>query len=103
MKGKIILAEAKNGELGGFLVVDRPQGTRSQYCHFQEGNVRCGDWCPLFGEPYHATLYYYEGTPVLSTATSIKICHGKTITFEGFTDERKSENAQPASKEPITT
>lgn len=36
----------------GHLHIGRREGLVAQYCPRAQENVRCGDWCPLFGEPF---------------------------------------------------
>lgn len=48
--------------------------------------TECGDWCPLFGEPYPPT----ECRNPFSFA-SLSLCH-KTLIFDEFTDEREETN-----------
>lgn len=35
----------------GCLRIERKGIIRDVYCYHQPGQVRCGDWCPLFQEP----------------------------------------------------
>lgn len=41
------------------------------------GNDWCGNWCPQFSEPVKE-----------NRQTKIEICHGKTLDFNEFKDER---------------
>lgn len=43
---------------------------------------RCGDWCPLFGEPLNTT-----GSGIPEQVT-LQLCHGKTLAFDSFADDR---------------
>ena len=36
---------------GGILKIKRGGKMATQMCPFAEGEARCGDWCPLFGNP----------------------------------------------------
>ena len=75
MKGKI--------NIGGFLEILRGDGMEKQYCPFRHTVSRCGDWCPLFGEPREAAN--------LSTANyHVDLCR-KGLFFTEFTDERGRE------------
>jgi len=64
----------------GCLWVRRGNELKMQFCPFQslEEDVYCGDWCPLFGEPF-----------ILFDAT-LKICQDKELRcqIEEFIDER---------------
>ncbi len=35
----------------GFLQILRGAEYKYQYCPYGEASFRCGDWCPLFGQP----------------------------------------------------
>lgn len=63
----------------GCLEIDRKIKFVEQYCPVSQNDVRCGDWCPLFGEPE------YE-----DDATVLVICQNKVLLFEKetFLDER---------------
>jgi hypothetical protein len=76
MKGKI--------DENGWLWIERAGEMKAQECPCAPESSRCGDWCPLFGEPYRYTLE--KGTP----ATAIDICQA-VLVFEEFEDERMEE------------
>jgi len=48
----------------------------------------CGDGCPHFGEPVNITtkIPYTDGE---RGYVELKLCHGKTLSFDTFKDERK--------------
>ena len=74
MKGRI--------DRDGWLYVGRAGYEKAQLCPFgYTGEIRCGDWCPHFGEPAPV----WEGAK-----TKIEICHGRCLIFDkrGLTDER---------------
>ena len=71
-------------EKKGFLWLRRAEEWREQYCPFATaGYFRCGDWCPLFGEP----SFYNEGE---DKTVYIEICNGGTLgcLAKDFVDER---------------
>ena len=37
----------------GFLYLERPDGCKPCFCPYASPNmtIRCGDWCPQFGQP----------------------------------------------------
>lgn len=74
MKGKV--------DEGGFLHIERAGKYVLQYCPFSSGGevaVKCGHWCPLFGEPE-----FIDGHPRLS------LCR-KVLEFVSLVDERGQE------------
>ncbi len=87
----------------GNLYIERVRGENAQICPFHDhDNVfygrfyRCGDWCPLFGEPYpHTERRNHFNALDLSTEltgkTALSLCH-KTLIFDEFTDEREETN-----------
>jgi hypothetical protein len=91
----------------GHLMLGR-QGVSHVYCPFNtteivsgtEGNVQCGDWCALFGEPeseqvppskkgdaFLRQLFADEPTG----RTILHLCQGVVHVFDEFTDERSAE------------
>ena len=68
------------------------------YCPFQQTDLRgkdvpCGDWCPLFGEPYPHTerrnpFNALDLSTELTGKTALSLCH-TTLIFDEFTDERE--------------
>jgi len=79
-KGKI--------EKSGCLQIERAGKLKDQDCPFNSEAVRCGDHCPLFGEPEQ----YLDGTNGREhTGWSLKICQDRELRFETFTDERGKE------------
>lgn len=94
MKGRI----DKDGTL--YIKRDsRHDGTT--YCPFQQTNlwgkdVMCGDWCPLFGEPYPHTeranpANGLDRRMVETGQTVLMLCQTALI-FDEFTDEREETN-----------
>lgn len=69
MKGKI--------DKDGLLEIERGGKIKSAKCPF-DFSARCGDWCAKFGEP----LSHVTGRKM------IEICHGQTLYFDEFEDER---------------
>lgn len=78
MKGKI--------DINGWLRIERGGKEKLQECPytqktFQVNNLTmrepCGDWCPLFGEPFKSF-----------GKTTIELCR-ITLQFDDFTDERE--------------
>lgn len=67
MKGKITNE--------GRLYILRGDRYKAQHCPHSFN--RCGDWCPLFGEPVERPLIY----------TTLDLCR-KKLSFDGFKDER---------------
>ena len=73
----------------GELIVERAGRMHAQYCPFTTTKravlgggviverVRCGDWCPLFGEPQQE-----------KDGRWLELCHGKMWHFDEITDER---------------
>ena len=62
----------------GILWIERAGVLKEQFCPFDPGDgddkcVMCGDWCPLFGEPFDGGL---------------TICQGRTLRGE-IADERR--------------
>jgi hypothetical protein len=58
--------------------------------------TECGDWCPLFGEPYPHTerrnpFSALDLSTELTGKTALSLCH-KTLIFDEFTDEREETN-----------
>lgn len=71
MKGKI--------DKSGSLQIHRASRMRSQICpHSHFRGVKCGDWCPLFGEPFN---------PNSEFNTKLILCN-TTLYFSEFVDER---------------
>jgi len=103
MKGKI--------DKDGNMCIERDsRHDGAVYCPFQQTNfwgkdVMCGDWCPLFGEPYPHTerrksrkrrergeAGRREGLSTeLTGKTALSLCH-TTLIFDEFTDEREETN-----------
>lgn len=65
----------------GSLVLERAGVIKTQACPRDptEGGCDCGDWCPLFGDPY-------KGTNDLSC---LKLCDGAIWGFSDFKYHRK--------------
>ena len=71
MKGKV--------DEGGFLHIERAGKYVLQYCPFSSGGevaVKCGHWCPLFGEP--------RGERCAGEEIKLDICK-KTLFFSELT------------------
>lgn len=95
MKGKI--------DKNGWLTIERSDTERPQLCPVAAYNPdidfsRCGDWCPLFGEPVTSTTEYItydekgttnaSSTPHKTCLTTLQVCNNRTLIFDEFTDER---------------
>lgn len=67
----------------GYLNIERAGKMAAQDC--PATHARCGDWCPLFGEPYR-----WGGENGPDTVMRIELCGGKTLICApaDFTDER---------------
>jgi hypothetical protein len=66
----------------GYLHIERAGKMVGQGCAFggstpEVGLLRCGDWCPHFGEVD------------VGRALILNICHGTVLYFGTLTDERK--------------
>lgn len=84
----------------GNLYIERVRGENAQICPFHDhDNVfygrfyRCGDWCPLFGEPYPHTeranpTNGLDRRMVETGQTVLMLCQTALI-FDEFTDERE--------------
>lgn len=72
MKGKI--------SVYGFLEIERVGDMKRQFCPMGRGEYSCGDWCPMFEEPYVSKIH---GNTVVS------ICANRQLCFSDFEDERK--------------
>ena len=89
MKGKIWI--------DGHLMILRGREMSPQNCPYAQAiGTTCGDWCPLFGEPYpHTERRNHFNALDLSTEltgkTALSLCH-KTLIFDEFTDEREETN-----------
>jgi len=70
----------------GFLEIERAGKIKSQFCAVSRLTSRCGDWCPLFGEPKRQS--YREGREV---EDCIHICGSRILSGE-IIDERKRED-----------
>ena len=90
MKGKI--------DSQGFLHIERAGVMKEQLCPFQSLDTNplygkeCGDWCPLFGEPYtwEKCKLDKNNDKVYVNMISINICNRHDFEFElnDLTDER---------------
>ena len=83
MKGKIWI--------NGHLMILRGREMSPQNCPYAPAT--CGDWCPLFGEPYPHTCARsaLDLSTELTGKTALSLCH-KTLIFDEFTDEREGGN-----------
>lgn len=82
-----------NGKIDtkGMLEIERSGKYKEQDCPFHYDNhgfeKGCGDWCSQFGEP-KKDIETVQGQNQFSD-TSLEICHGKTLYFNEFKDERE--------------
>jgi hypothetical protein len=86
----------------GKLAIERRSGMRAQGCpmgdhnaHPGYGYTRCGDWCPLFGEPQQVPVYKMKFMDIVvddskPMQTEIELCK-RTLTFTEFSDEREGK------------
>jgi len=69
----------------GILLIKRDQEFKQQLCCRQKitgtGDIKCGDWCPLFGEPQATT----DKRRKIEMQT-MTLCHGSLTGF--ITDKR---------------
>ena len=75
MKGKI--------DDNGTLSIERAGRMKEMECALIRERW-CSDNCPHFGEPYKD-----DGGQITIGNSKLDICHGKTLLFDSFTDERK--------------
>ncbi len=71
-----------NGKINkyGALEFERGSLMKKQYCPLKNIECECGDWCPLFAEPYR----------ILNTQLGkfeLQLCN-QTLYFDQLTDER---------------
>ena len=72
----------------GQLHISRNGVLKPQFCPFDVANeatqAKCGDWCPLFGEPerYGLTAILADGTKVEPTTFCMQLCHSKFLEGE---------------------
>ena len=88
MKGKIWI--------DGHLMILRGREMSPQNCPYAQRHTPCGDWCPLFGEPYPHTeranpTNGLDRRMVETGQTVLMLCQTALI-FDEFTDERKANN-----------
>jgi hypothetical protein len=74
MKGKI--------DINGWLYIERAGEIKEQICPINHADINCGDWRPLFQEPY-----YYTDEESHIVFTVLKICK-QSIFFKQLEDER---------------
>jgi hypothetical protein len=80
MKGKI--------DKEGVLLIERAGKIKGQYCcSTSTREVACCDMCPQFGEP-EGEGYWVDDSNVRHDQASINICHGRSLCFSDFIDER---------------
>lgn len=74
MKGKI--------DTEGMLSIERKDKTKRQWCPYDssEYTSRCGDYCPLFGEPYLCVD--------VTGKIAIQLCR-RRILFDELEDQRE--------------
>lgn len=74
-----------NGKIDktGKLWIERAGKMKPQDCpyHPEQGVVRCGDWCPMFGEPNRMEH---------SGRIHVEVCR-RLLVFDTFEDERGKE------------
>ena len=63
----------------GNLEIKRAGAFVACYCPFMFESAECGHWCPKFGEISYSSQY---------EDNRLEICHGQTLNFDTFTDER---------------
>jgi hypothetical protein len=70
----------------GWLYVSRKGLMTGQYCPFSAGgdDSKCGDWCPLFGEPRSTGVHNNHTHEEYYT---LEVCK-RILEFDSFTDER---------------
>jgi len=84
----------------GYLEIERAGTPRLQICPMvmSRGLVRkdllhkdipCGDWCPLFGEPYDVKIKSEQDSSILVYKFYIELCSGRILRLKGIEDERK--------------
>jgi len=88
MKGKIWI--------DGHLMILRGREMSPQNCPYAQRHTPCGDWCPLFGEPYPHTeranpTNGLDRRMVETGQTVLMLCQTALI-FDEFTDEREGGN-----------
>jgi len=87
MKGKIWI--------DGHLMILRGREMSPQNCPYAQRHTPCGDWCPLFGEPYphtkRANPNGLDRRMVETGQTVLMLCQTALI-FDEFTDEREGGN-----------
>ena len=74
-----------NGKISktGLLRIERGTKEQHQQCPYQQDDVRCGDWCPLFGEP--SVIEITDGKP---SSTALELCR-RILYFRTLIDDRK--------------
>lgn len=83
----------------GHLWIERKGKMKQQKCpYFSEYEKSCGDWCPMFGEPYFAKAYLDKGKDVQlekGDAVTLNLCEHYWEGAENqFTDEREGPDEQ---------
>ena len=80
----------------GWLEIERAGKFKQQLCpHGSSDEERCGDWCPLFGEPFFETISKLEDKKIVS----LSLC--KTIIYcdtDEFRDERNNAGEEAGSQ-----
>lgn len=71
-------------DVGGYLHLERKCEMKQQLCPQSDNDAICGDWCPLFGEPYADADAGGQGFYNLSLCNTTLACY-----IQDFTDERK--------------
>ena len=73
----------------GYLEIERAGEMRTQACPMVMKDIQCGDWCPLFGEPYDLKVKSDQDSSLLVYEFYIELCGGRILRLKGIEDERK--------------
>lgn len=65
----------------GLLQINRGGTMRQQYCPYHPAGLECGDWCPLFHEPY---TMKEEGRKIVN----LWLCNNRCFKLQKLIDER---------------
>jgi len=69
---------------GGILEIKRGKNYVKQDCLEQPDGRYCSDHCPQFGEPEFVSPFKAN----IGVTMVLRICQGRILDFEKFTDER---------------
>ena len=87
-----------NGKIDGkgFLHIERAGKMQLQACPrgymHSHGDIPCGDWCSLFGEPELQMRAPLNIGPIHTGKTEVRLCDS-VLFFIGFKDERGKADA----------